>query len=93
MANVVTARLIEDADGYTIGYEIAVQNVTTGETIEEYTAGNNSWESMGFIDPTHGQALTHKQLDAYMDITADEMSREHNAAVSFEDPYRLERED
>jgi hypothetical protein len=91
MANVLTANLIEDADGCAIGYEIKVDNATTGETIEEYTAGNNSWESTGFIDPTHAQALTRKQLEAYMDITADEMSREHDAAVSFEDSYRLER--
>jgi hypothetical protein len=92
MANVLIANLIEDADGYAIGYEIRVFDATNGEHIEEYMAGNNSWESMGFIDPTHRQALTRKQLGAYMDITADEMSREHNAAVSIEDPYRLERD-
>ena len=79
MARVVTWGATEQQ------YEVRCADPTTGEDIEEYTAGNHYGSSQDYVPPGTRHAATLEQMREWAESTAREMAEEYNAEYGGED--------
>lgn len=84
MARIVTVEIDETDAGQAIGYTLTVHDVTTGATVYEYTTGNHPGISEVWISPATPGALDRETLTRYANQTAEEVSREYDAAIADE---------
>lgn len=66
-------------------YEVYVLEVETGRVIDEYSAGNSTEDSQGYVAPDSPRAEGLTQMRHFAESTCREMAQEYGAAYAGED--------